>query len=473
MNARITGHVRKRRWRDKETREWHEAGWEYVLEFGKAGGRRRQRTKGGFRTRKLAEASMRDELRKRESGVYVAASDLTLRQHLEGYEDRDGEHAGWLDWLLVRPKRPIRDTTHAVYSDAARLYIEPELGDVPVQEITPAHIDALYVSLGKGDPKNGRRPLGQHSLHNVHTVLRGSLEQAVKWELLERNPAVAATAPERVHCEARHWTTDQLATFLDLVDRVCAGDEVQEKRTRKNGTTYTYRRHRAPDPMQRALWYLVAHTGMRRAEACGLRWPALDLKEGYLTVERGRTMKRGRVLVTGPKTRHGYRTLKLDPVTLGALKTWRKEQTRQLNDAGAAWEDDDHHVFRHSVVFSKPVRYGVAIRPDWATSVFRRLVKEAKLPRLTPHGLRHTWGTAAYEAGEPVRAMADHLGHADTAITDRVYVHHVRGVQDATALRVSALFASKRSAAGNGRRTDGGQTPGIYPVRAPGGEHTE
>ena len=46
----------------------------------------------------------------------------------------------------------MRETTHAVYSDAARLYIPPTLGDTPIQELTPAHIDALYVSLAKGDP---------------------------------------------------------------------------------------------------------------------------------------------------------------------------------------------------------------------------------------------------------------------------------------------------------------------------------
>lgn len=261
--------------------------------------------------------------------------------------------------------------------------------------------------------------------------------------------------------------------FLDLVDRVCAGDELEEKRTRKNGTNYTYHRRRAPDPMQHAFWYLLAHTGMRRAEACGLRWPALELKRGYLTIDRGRTMKGGRVLVTEPKTRHGHRTLKLDPQTLGALEVWRKVQARQRDSYGAAWEDDDHYVFTHSVVFSKPIRYGVPVRPDWASGAFRRLAKEAGLPALGLHGLRHTWGTAAYEAGEPLRAISEHLGHADTGITDRVYVHHVRGVQDATALRVSELFASKRAAAGNGRRTDGGQEPGFRPSKAPSREPEE
>ena len=175
--------------------------------------------------------------------------------------------------------------------------------------------------------------------------------------------------------------------------------------------------------------------------------------------------------------RHGKsgrsRTLKLDPATLAALEAWRREQARQRDDAGERWEDKDHHVFTHTVVFSRPRRFGVAVRPDWASGAFRRLAAEAELPALGLHGLRHTWGTAAYEAGEPLRAISEHLGHADTAITDRVYVHHVRAVQDATALRVSELFAAKRAAAGNGRAAEGRQKPENGPPATPDGESRE
>jgi len=87
-------------------------------------------------------------------------------------------------------------------------------------------------------------------------------------------------------------------------------------------------------------------------------------------------------------------------------------------------------------------------------------VKDAKLAPLGLYGLRHTWGTAAYEAGEPLRAISEHLGHADTAITNGVYVHTVRGVQDATALRVAELFASKRARRPGMRgRQTGGRNP--------------
>jgi len=60
--------------------------------------------------------------------------------------------------------------------------------------------------------------------------------------------------------------------------------------------------------------------------------------------------------------------------------------------------------------------------------------------------MRHSCASAALESGENLPAVADHLGHADTSVTDRTYTHTVRSVQDTTALRVAALIGSKRAA---------------------------
>jgi integrase len=448
MSQRITGHVRKRRWRDDPAGEWHEAGWEYVLELGKAGSERRQRTQGGFRTRKLAEAGLRDELRLREAGGYVAASSLTLGDYLT---------QRWLPWISERPKDPVRATTADLYARMARLHIAPALGKMPLQELGPADIDALYVALAKGDAETHKRRLGQHSLHNVATVVHGSLEQAVRWELLARSPAAAATAPGREAHEAAHWSTEEVAAFLDHVDATFTCEHTVTRIRKRRDREYAYTQTRAADPMQAALWYLLANTGLRRSEGCGLRWSDLDLKGGQLHVEHGRVQVGGAVVDSEPKTARSRRAIALDEETVAVLRAWRREQQRQRLLYGPRWEDVDGHVFTQSVVFSRPPRYGVALRPGWITAAFAKTVAESGLPRLTPHGLRHTWATAALEAGEHLRAVADHLGHSDTAVTDRIYTHTVRRVQDTTALRVAGLIASKRGGAGKNRRTDGGQ----------------
>ena len=204
----------------------------------------------------------------------------------------------------------------------------------------------------------------------------------------------------------------------------------------------------AADPMQRALWYVLANTGMRRGEACGLRWSHVDLDAGTLRIEHTRVQAGGRVVDSSPKTARGLRTVALDAGTVDVLRGWQRQQRRDHLRYGHQWEDTEGHVFTQNALFSKPVRYGVPVHPRWVTSAFVRAVAKSGLPTLPLHGLRHSWATAALEAGEHLRAVADHLGHADTAVTDRTYTHTVRCVQDTTALRVASLIASKRGDAG-------------------------
>ena len=210
-----------------------------------------------------------------------------------------------------------------------------------------------------------------------------------------------------------------------------------------NGVEYTYTRQLPADPMQRALWYVLATTGMRRGEACGLQWRDLD-EDGLLSIRRARVDAGGRVVESAPKTRRGRRRIALDAATLEVLDEWHRAQRRQRLQYGKVWEDQADHVFTHAVYFAKPPRYGAVIMPNWITAAFRRLRATSDLPPLHLHGLRHSWSTAALEAGEHLRAVADHLGHADVGITDRIYTHTVRRVQDVTALRVAELITSKR-----------------------------
>ncbi len=439
----LTGFVRQRRWETPDGEERHS--WEYVIELGKVAGERQRPTRGGFRTKQAASTALRKELEARETGTYAKAT-------RESFADYVNEK--WLP--MIEAKR--RPTTHDLYARMMRLHVLPVLGAVPLQDVRPVDVEALYLARAKTSKDGKRAALGARSLHNVATVVHGALRQAHRWELVPRNAAAGITppaGPERVdEGEPVHWTTEQVAAFLDHVDAACCVDRtIEEKRTRKGrggvGTTqYTYRRHVAADPMQRALWYVLATTGMRRGEACGLHWSDLDEAEGLLTVRRSRVSAGGKTVESAPKTKRGRRRLALDPATIEVLKDWHRAQRRERIRSRQVWEDGEDHVFTHLVLFTRPARYGVPLAPRWVSGAFQAVLEGSGLPPLHLHGLRHSWATAALEAGEHLRAVADHLGHADTAVTDRTYTHTVRRVQDVTALRVAGLIASKR---GGGR----------------------
>jgi integrase len=428
----VTGHVRDRQWigPDGETH----TSWYWVLELGHVAGQRRRDTRGGYRTRKAAEAALRKALNAREGGTYAKPNRVSFADFVS---------ERWLP--MIEAKR--RPTTHDLYSRMMRLHVLPALGSLALQDVRPIDVETLYLALAKPSDDGKRKALGARSLHNVATVVHGALQHALELELAPRNPAARISPPAYEaddEGEPAHWTAAEVASFLDHVDAMTLTERtVSEKRTRKSGA-FTYTRTFAPDPMQRALWYVLAMTGMRRGEVCGLRWSDLDAGAGLLTIRRSRVVVGGKTVESAPKTRRGRRTLALDPATLATLEAWRRAQLRERLRYGQAWEDEDGHVFTHAVYFTKVPRHGVPLAPRWITGAFQTLVRSSELPPLHLHGLRHSWATAALEAGEHLRSVADHLGHADTAVTDRTYTHTVRRVQDASALRVADLIASKR-----------------------------
>ena len=141
----------------------------------------------------------------------------------------------------------------------------------------------------------------------------------MEWDLLIRNPADRAKPPRPRAQADRHkkintWPREVLAAFL----------------TATSGT----RLH--------PLWLLLATTGLRRGEALGLTWRAVDLSAGRLSVIRSLVdVEYGRPVWSDPKTSRGRRSVALDPATLAALKTLRAEQLQERLLVGADYAEHD------------------------------------------------------------------------------------------------------------------------------------
>ena len=107
-------------------------------------------------------------------------------------------------------------------------------------------------------------------------------------------------------------------------------------------------------------------------------------------------------------------------------------------------DDDRGHVFTRDVRFSKPVCYGVAIRPDWLSSTLRQYAKGAGLPPLKLHGLRHSYVTTAAEQGVSPRDIADSVGHSSPAVTERYNRHTFARVQETAPAGVAGPIKEAR-----------------------------
>jgi integrase len=354
-------------------------------------GKRRQRSKGGFRTKREAQAALSEALAAYRAGTLVEASRLT--------------HGVFLDEWLPTMAGNLEPNTHEVYGHYARAYIKPRLGHVRLQQLTATNLRALYTELAATGGRRGQG-LKPKTVKNVHTLIHRALEDAVDQGLVTRNVAAlrAARPPKLERVERGVWSPEDLRSFLKAMeaDRLAA------------------------------LWLLLATTGLRRSEALGLPWQAIDLESGQLTIVQKLVTIAGKPTIRlGTKSPAGRRSIALDPATVATLKAHRERQLKERHERGEAWQN-------HGLVFTR--EDGTPLRPTQLTRMFGRLVREAGLPNLTLHGLRHTYATASLQAGVPVKVVSQRLGHANTAITSDLYQHVLKAMDAEAANTVARLI---------------------------------
>lgn len=115
-----------------------------------------------------------------------------------------------------------------------------------------------------------------------------------------------------------------------------------------------------------------------------------------------------------PKTASSRRTIPLAPDAVAALRRHRTRTTAERLAAGPAYADT-------GVVFVDAL--GAPLHPDAVSHAFSRIVRAAGVPRITLHGLRHTFATLGLETGADVLDIAAILGHSSPAITQGIYQH--------------------------------------------------
>jgi Phage integrase family len=188
------------------------------------------------------------------------------------------------------------------------------------------------------------------------------------------------------------------------------------------------------------MWLLFATTGMRRSELLGLPWRAVDLEASpgrLAVVQTVVVIGKEPVVVAEAKTATSRRQLALDPFTTAALKAHRVRQFEERLAWGPAWVDT-------GLVFTR--EDGQILHPEHVTKRFARLVRDAGLPPITLHGVRHSYATAALAAGEPLKVVSERLGHASTSITANLYQHVLPSMDERTANAVANLILGERKA---------------------------
>jgi integrase len=372
--------------------------WLYTVDTTAPGGVRRQAKRRGFPTRKAAQAALTHDLEALALQTYVPSSKLTFQDFVE---DR------WLPAVKGR----LRPATFASYSRNLRIHVLPTLGSVPLQGIDAGSLTALYQRLAEDGRKDYARGkvLSTTTVRYIHTIVRSALQMAYEWDLTPRNAADRARPPKPKARGDRHqqfhtWDRQTLGKFLRDTD----GERLQP------------------------LWLLLATTGLRRGEAIGLGWTAIDFDTNRISIIRSLVdVDLGSPVWSDPKTARGRRVLSLDPATMTTLRALRARQAQDRLLAGAAYTD-------HGLVFSHPD--GSPLHPDTTSHNFVRRAAQLDLPPIRLHDLRHTWATLALETGIHPKVVQERLGHSNVSITLDLYSHVSPAMQSDAADRVAALI---------------------------------
>lgn len=365
--------------------------WSYVVDIGRdpATGRRRQRWKGGFATKRDAEQALSRALAAVGAGELTDAVGVTLGAYLD-------------QWLAgVRPA--LKPSTAKGYGEVVQWYVQPRLGGVKLGDLNALHIRNLYAGLLTNGSVRRGGALSAGTIASVHRVLRKAMNDAVLWGLLARSPMLGVKPPRHDAPEMRTWTPEEAREFLTTVE----GDRLY------------------------GLWVLVLATGLRRGEIAGLRWADVDLDAGVLAVRRSRVSVAYRVYESGPKTRSSRRTISLDGRVVAVLRSQRRHQLEEHLLWGAAWSDTGY-------VFT--VEDGEPLHPERITVLFDRLVVGAALPKIRLHDLRHTSATLALAAGIHPKIVSERLGHSSIAVTLDLYSHVTPGLQAEAAEKLGQMI---------------------------------
>ncbi|MDQ1536286.1 MAG: hypothetical protein QOE58_679 [Actinomycetota bacterium] len=440
----------------------------YVTE---ADGRRRQVSKGGFRTRREAETARIEVLNTIQTGMFVRPERVTVASFLVD------------EWLPTRRPPNLEESTYASYERDIRLHVIPYIGAVPLQKLTPMDLNALYRTLLDRGRRESQPPTKRHPMHlverakqlraegmtyqavadrlsvdmpaeaanitrhgvaalvrrsidaqhgaaapkpaglkartvrYVHTILHAALKDALRWNRVARNVADAATPPPMGATRSPRpssWSADELRRFLDSV------------------ATSRYL----------PAWVFLATTGCRRGECLGVTWRDLDLDRATAVLSQQVTVIDHQLRVKPlPKTKRAH-VVRLDPVTLAMLRSCRAQQNEERLLVGAGYDDLD-------LAFCHPD--GRPYEPNRFSREFirkkeqhNRAHPEQPLPRLVLHGLRHTWATLALQEGIDIKIVSERLNHSSTHVTREIYTHVTPPMQSDAAERVARSIFGER-----------------------------
>jgi integrase len=318
--------------------------------------------------KRAAEQALRAALTAVDRGESVQPAKLTVTAQVQA------RIAQW------QASGKISARTAETYQTLA-VEIANQLGPVPLQKLSTLHIESWHVDMA-------RRGLGR-TPRAAHELLARSLADAVKHRLLSRNFA-RDQGPPAVKKAA------QMPTLT--------ADQTQELLVKLVG-----------DPW-RVPVIVGLYCGLRRSEQLALRWNRINLDARKMEIVEALNETRAAGVTVGPlKTDASRRTISLPAIVTDILRDHRRTQLERCLQLGSGRPASDSLVF--------PGDDGGYDAPNAFSCRWARAATRLGIPQIRWHSLRHTHASMLIAAGVDVVTVSRRLGHANPAITLKVYSH--------------------------------------------------
>ena len=289
-------------------------------------------------------------------------------------------------WLEV-VRNSIEITTFSSYTQMVKGKIVPYFRKTGVKlgELQAKHIQSFYL--------HELKTVSPGTVIHYHANIHKALKYAVKMDLIPFNPADKVERPKKQRYIADYYRQEELERLLEA----------------------------SKDHPYSLLIQMTAFYGLRRSEALGLKWDAIDFERDTITIKHIVTNAKidGKceiVCADRAKTKSSLRSLPLVSNIREKLLALREQQKENRRVCGNCYSKKyDGYVFVDAM--------GNIFNPRSVTANFSKLLEQNGLRHIRFHDLRHSCASLLLANGVPMKQIQEWLGHSDFSTTANIYAH--------------------------------------------------